>query len=448
MKVLLVDDEDTLRMSLADDLREAGYDVLDFPAAPPALEYLRTEGGVGAIITDWKMPEMDGMSFLRQARQADPDVLVIVITAYGTVHTAVEAVKQGAYDYLLKPFDTDELLLTLERALRYRATIEDNRRLSARLEERTRFHRLLGTSPAMVRVFEQLAVVASTNSTVLIVGETGTGKELVAEAIHHASPRKDKPLVRVSCAALSKEILESELFGHEKGAFTGAIRDKVGRFEKAQGGTIYLDDVDDIPMDIQVKLLRVLQERTMERVGSTTPIPLDVRVIASTKVDLRKRAAEGRFREDLFYRLNVVPIHVPPLRERTEDIPLLAQHFLKKYGGARNLRLTPAALEALISYPWPGNVRELEHLMERLSLTSRRDLIDSTDLPEEILCPPDTDRFSEIGKKSLDEIIDELTRRVIRAALARTGGNKTKAAELLKTPPSTLRSRMEKLGLS
>ena len=448
MKVLLVDDEDTLRISLADDIREAGHDVIDFPAAPPALDYLRGYGDVGVIVTDWKMPEMDGMSFLRQAKQLDPDLLIILVTAYGTVQTAVEAVKHGAYDYLVKPFGTDELLLTLERALRFRGALEDNRRLAAKLDERSRFQRLLGASPAMIRVFEQLAVVSSTGSTVLIVGETGSGKELVAEAIHHASPRKDKPLVRVSCAALSKEILESELFGHEKGAFTGAIRDKIGRFEKAQGGSIYLDDVDDIPLELQVKLLRVLQERTMERVGGSTPVPLDVRVIASTKVDLRKKAAAGEFREDLFYRLNVVPIQLPPLRRRQEDIPLLAQHFLRKYGGPRKLKLTPGALDALISYPWPGNVRELEHLMERLSLTCQRDSIDYMDLPEEILCPADTEVFREIGDKPLDEIVDELTRRLIRVALAQTGGNKTKAAELLRTPPSTLRSKMEKLGLS
>jgi len=449
MKVVLVDDEETLRLSVADDLRDAGYEVADFSAAPPALEFLRQQGDVAVIVTDWKMPEMDGLTFLRHAKQADPDVLTILNTAYGTVQTAVEAVKQGAYDYLVKPFETDELLVAVERAMRFRIAIEDNRRLSAKLAEHGRFNRLFGRSPAMIRVFEQLTIVAPTLSTVLIVGETGTGKELVAEAIHLASSRKNKPLVRVSCAALSSEILESELFGHEKGAFTGAVQDKVGRFEKAQGGTFYLDDVDDIPLNLQVKLLRVLQERTMERVGGTTPIPLDVRVIASTKADLRKRVQEGEFREDLFYRLNVVPIHLPPLRQRTDDILLLAQHFLRKHRNSGNLEFTPEAMDALMCHAWPGNVRELEHLMERLALTVRGDIIDYVNLPEEILCPSlDVPCCPELGEKPLDEIVDELAKKVIRAALARTSGNKAKAAVLLRTPSSTLRSRMEKLGLS
>jgi len=301
----------------------------------------------------------------------------------------------------------------------------------------------------MIRLFEQLAMIAPAPSDVLIVGETGTGKELVAEAIHDASPRKDRPLVKVSCAILSREILESELFGHEKGAFTGASQARIGRFEMAQGGSIYLDDVDDIPLELQVKLLRVLQERSVERVGSATPISLDVRVIASTKCDLRGRVAEGRFREDLFYRLNVVPVLVPPLRQRKEDIPLLALHFLRKYAGARKLEVTPGAMEALIHYPWPGNVRELEHLMERLALTARSDRIDYLDLPEEMFCVCREEQVcSCLGEKSLDEITDDVARQVIRAALARTRGNRAKAADLLRIPPSTLRSKMEKYGMS
>ena len=447
MKVLLVDDEGALRVSLADDIREAGHEVFDFPSPVSALKFFRESRDVAAIVTDWKMPEMNGLDFLREAKRTDPDVLVILMTAYGTVQTAVQAIKQGAYDYLVKPFEADELLLTLDRVAQLRRVIEENRRLAMRLEEHKRFHRLVGQSPAMVRLFEQLAVIGPASSAVLIVGETGTGKELVAEAIHDASPRKDRPLVKVSCAILSREILESELFGHEKGAFTGASQARIGRFEMAQGGSIYLDDVDDIPLELQVKLLRVLQERSTERVGSATPISLDVRVIASTKADLRVRVAEGKFREDLFYRLNVVPVQIPPLRQRKEDIPLLALHFLQEKGNSRGLEITPAAMEALIAYSWPGNVRELEHLMERLALTARGDRIDYLDLPEEVLCPCEDEVRTCLGEKSLDEITDDLAKQVIRAALARTGGNKAKAADLLRIPPSTLRSKMEKYGM-
>ncbi|MEK7405552.1 MAG: sigma-54 dependent transcriptional regulator [Acidobacteriota bacterium] len=447
MKVLLLDDEDALRISLRDDIREAGHEVFDFRSPRQALEFARSAPDLAAVVTDWKMPEMNGLDFLGQVKQVNPDVQVIVMTAYGTVQTAVQAVKQGAYDFLLKPFETEELLLVLGRVAEHRELIEENRQLLARLEEHTRFHRLLGKSPAMVRLFSQLAVIGPSSSTVLVTGETGTGKELVAEAIHYASPRQSRPLVKVSCAALSRELLESELFGHERGAFTGAIREKVGRFEAANGGTIYLDDVDDTPLELQVKLLRVLQQRTLERVGSSTPISLDVRVIASTKVDLRQKVAEGKFREDLFYRLNVVPIQLPPLRRRKEDIPLLALHFLERHGGGRKLAITPAAMDALLDYAWPGNVRELEHVMERLALTAPREQIDCVDLPPEVLCPCRPEACPYVGEKSLDEITDELAKQVIRTALAQTRGNKTKAAELLRIPASTLRSKMEKYGL-
>lgn len=447
MKVLLVEDDGALRVSLADDIREAGHEVFDFPTPEPALNFLRECRDVAAIVTDWKLPEMNGLDFLREAKRLDPDVLVILMTAYATVQTAVQAIKQGAYDYLVKPFPVDELVLTLGRVAQFHQVIQENRRLTVKLEEHNRFHRLVGQSPAMLQLFAQLAGIASASSAVLIVGETGTGKELVAEAIHNASPRKDMPLIRVSCAILSREILESELFGHEKGAFTGASQTRIGRFEMAQGGSIYLDDVDDIPLELQVKLLRVLQERTLERVGSATPISLDVRVIASTKSDLRARAAEGKFREDLFYRLNVLPVHIPPLRQRREDIPLLALHFLQRYAGSRSLRITPEAMDALVHYTWPGNVRELEHLIERLALTAAGGKIDYLDLPEEVLCPCRDEACPCLGEKSLDDITDDLAKQVIRTALRRTRGNKAKAAELLRIPPSTLRSKMEKYGL-
>jgi DNA-binding NtrC family response regulator len=447
MRVLLLDDEEALRLSLADDLREAGHKVFDFCSPRAALEFLDRSGDLDAIVTDWKMPELNGLDFLRQVRQTVPDVQVIIMTGYATIQMAVRAMKLGAYDYLTKPFETDELLLTLERLAQYRGVIQENRRLLAKVEENSSFHSLLGCSPAMERLFEQLAVVAPSSSTVLITGETGTGKELVAEAIHNASARKDHPLVKVSCATLPREVLESELFGHEKGAFTGAVRERAGRFELAQGGTLYIDDVDDIPLESQVKLLRVLEGRVVERVGSAMPIQLDVRIVASTKADLRSKVAEGEFRGDLFYRLNVVPIQLPPLRQRKEDIPLLARHYMQHYAGPRRLELTPAAMDALLAYPWPGNVRELRHLMERLALTVMSAEIDSINLPREILCSYDAEAGQHLGEKSLDEITDDLAKQVIRLALANTGGNKAKAAELLRVPPSTLRSKMEKYGL-
>lgn len=447
MRVLLIEDEEALRLSLADDIREAGHEVFDFGLPTRGLEFLLRAGDLDVIVTDWKLPEFDGLELLRRAKQNFPDTLVIVMTAFGTVQTAVDAIKQGAYDYLVKPFETEELLLMLERVTQYRRLIRENRCLLAKLEQQARFHRLLGRSPAMLRLFEQLAVIAPSSSTVLITGETGSGKELVAEAIHTASPRVSGPLVKVSCAALCREVLESELFGHEKGAFTGAIRTQIGRFEMAQGGTIYIDDADDIPLESQVKLLRVLQERALERVGGPVRIALDVRVVASTKRNLRALVEEGKFREDLFYRLNVVPISVPALRQRKEDIPLLALHFLKKYSDGNGWQITPAAIDALMAYSWPGNVRELEHLMERLTLTARTGTIDYVDLPTEILAPRSPGVCPPLGEQTFDEITDEFAKHVIRTALATSGGNKAKAAQLLQIPASTLRSKLEKYGL-
>jgi DNA-binding NtrC family response regulator len=447
MRVLLLDDEEALRLSLADDMREAGHKVFDFSSPRAGLDFLNRTGDLDAIVTDWKMPEMNGLDFLRQARQAAPDVQVIIMTGYATVQMAVQAMKLGAYDYLTKPFETDELMLTLERLASYRTVVQENRRLLARIEEKSSLHRLLGSSPAMLRLFEQLTGIAPSSSTVLITGETGTGKELVAEAIHNASPRRDRPLVKLSCATLPRDVLESELFGHEKGAFTGALKDRIGRFELAQGGTLYIDDVDDIPLASQVKLLRVLENRVVERVGSAVPIALDVRIVASTKADLRGKVAEKEFREDLFYRLNVVPIQLPPLRQRIEDIPLLAFHFLQHYAAPRKVGISAAAMDALLAYPWPGNVRELRHLMERLALTVAGDEIDYVNLPREVVCSYDAEVGQHLGQKSLDEITDDLAKQVIRLALANTGGNKAKAAELLRVPPSTLRSKMEKYGL-
>ncbi|HDI00705.1 MAG TPA: sigma-54-dependent Fis family transcriptional regulator, partial [Firmicutes bacterium] len=360
MRVLLVEDDRVARVPLRDDIAEAGYDVDEAGSAEEALELLGKKG-YDVVVTDLRMPGMDGIELLERIKAESPDTEVIVITAYGTVRTAVRAMKLGAYEYLTKPFDNEELLLLLERIRRMREVMEENVRLRRRLEERYRLEDMVGKGHKMQEVFRLIRTVASSDSTVLLQGETGTGKELAAHAIHELSPRRDGPFVKVSCAALSRELLESELFGHVKGAFTSAVKDKPGKFELADGGTIFLDEVDDIPLELQVKLLRVLQEREFERVGGTRTIRVDVRVIAATKVDLLERVRRGLFREDLYYRLNVVPIRLPPLRERKEDVPLLMEHFLRKLGAEGRIEMTPEAMKLLMDYDWPGNVRELEN---------------------------------------------------------------------------------------
>ncbi|HIE05052.1 MAG TPA: sigma-54-dependent Fis family transcriptional regulator [Candidatus Latescibacteria bacterium] len=471
MRVLLVEDDRVARVPLRDDIAEAGYDVDEAGSAEEALELLGRKG-YDVVVTDLRMPGMDGIELLERIKAESPDTEVIVITAYGTVRTAVRAMKLGAYEYLTKPFDNEELLLLLERVRRMKEVMEENVRLRRRLEERYRLEDMVGKSHKMQEVFHLIRTVASSDSTVLLQGETGTGKELAAHAIHGLSPRRDGPFVKVSCAALSRELLESELFGHVKGAFTSAIKDKPGKFEIADGGTIFLDEVDDIPLELQVKLLRVLQEREFERVGGTRTIRVDVRVIAATKVDLLERVRRGLFREDLYYRLNVVPIRLPPLRERKEDVPLLMKHFLRKLGAEGRIEMTPEAMKLLMDYDWPGNVRELENLVERLVVMGAGPRVGPKDLPPEIRSPaPMEGRPSlkevlrrqeelermirmlgssepRLGNASFEEIVEAKERELITEALRRTGGNKTKAAELLKMKLSTFRDKMKRLGLA
>lgn len=446
LKIFVVDDEDILRITMCDDLQDAGYEVEAFANPLEALESIRKKE-VDVVITDIKMPQMDGIELLGKIKEVRPDTYVIVMTAYSSVDSAVEAMKKGAYDYIAKPFKLDEMLLMLERITELRTVKQENRRLQQEISSRYPLEALVGESAAVRQIKELVNTVANTRTTVLITGETGTGKELLANIIHYTSNRRNKPLVKVSCAILSREIFESELFGHEKGAFTGANQQKKGRFELADGGTLYLDDVDDIPLELQVKLLRVLQEEEFERVGGTETIRVDVRVIASTKADLKKLVAEGKFREDLYYRLNVFPIHLAPLRERKEDIPLLVEHFCQQIAPEDQILIRPEVITCLSQYHWPGNVRELKNIVERLILLSRGEEVDLAKVPLEILEPDGVAPEVCMGQKPLNQVMEDIEVTLIRRALATSGGNQARAAELLGIPPSTLRTKMAKYGL-
>ena len=441
MKVLVVDDEEIVRVSIHDDLMDAGHEAVCEAGAASALDRMQQEP-FDVVIADLRMPGMDGLELLKAIGQAYPETAVIMVTAYGTVANAVEAMRQGAYDYILKPFDIDNLLMVLDRLQEHRSLAEENRRLRAELAERHSFHRIVGKSPAMQKVYQSLDIVCGCDCTVLICGDTGTGKEMVAEAVHYNSARKDGPLVKVSCAALSRDVLESELFGHVRGAFTGATQDRRGRFELADGGTLFLDEVDDIPLESQVKLLRVLESQEFERVGDEVTRRSDARIVAATKRDLQEMMATGQFRDDLFYRLNVVPIYLPPLAERREDIPLLVDHFLTRSDGPAP-EIASGAMDLLMTYPWPGNVRELRNLLERLVLIRRGEEIRTEDLPTEIRGASEDEEA--LSKRSFDEIVSSVERRLLLEALENADGNKTRAAELLKMTPSTFRYKLSSL---
>ena len=447
MNIFLAEDERILRVSLADELRDAGYKVTEFAEGGGVVQKLAEEAP-DLLITDIRMPGMDGLQLLEKVKQLSPDTLVVVMTAYASVETAIQALKLGAYDYLSKPFRNEEILHLTQRVAELKDIKQDNKRLQSQVSEKFDFSRFAGKSDAVDKIFEMVKSVAHSNASVLITGETGTGKEMLANIIHYNSNRSSKPFVKVSCAILAREVFESELFGHEKGAFTGAEKSRKGRFETADKGTIYLDDIDDVPLELQVKLLRVLQEQEVEPVGATQGIKVDVRVLASTKYDLKKLIVEGKFRDDLFYRLNVIPIHIPPLRERVDDIPLLAARFLSEFGQGKNFRLDDDAMNALTSYPWPGNVRELRNLMERLVLTARTEVIVVKDIPAEFL-RPGIEIAEPAGEDewNLEEIIAQTEVRLLEAAIKRSGGNKTKAAKILGLPLSTFRTKCEKHGL-
>jgi two-component system, NtrC family, response regulator len=387
--ILIVDDEKNYLLVLEDLLSDEGYQVITSDNARQALEIFRSHD-LDLVITDMKMPGMDGMALLEQIHTQNPDLPVVMMTAFGSVEKAVEGMKKGAFDYILKPFKNEELILTIRKAIDHYRLIWRNRELTQQLQERYQFDNIIGKSASMQRIYQLIEKVAPSKATVLITGDSGTGKELIARSIHFNSPRQEQPFISVNCGALPETLLESELFGHEKGAFSGAVSQRKGRFELAHEGTLFLDEVSEMSTHLQVKLLRVLQEMEFERVGGTTTIKVDVRLVAASNRDLKEEVALGRFRGDLFYRLNVVHIHLPPLRERSDDIPLLVNHFLAKYRkepGASQLALEPEALRVLLEYAWPGNVRELENIIERSVILTTGERITETDLPLEIREP-------------------------------------------------------------
>jgi two-component system, NtrC family, response regulator len=443
LTVCLVDDERIIRVTVADELRDSGHKVHEFAEPAAALAMLR-EMSFDVFITDMRMPGMDGLEFIRKTKSIRPGAQFIVMTGYGSIPNAIEAMKLGAFNYLTKPFKMDELLISLERITESSELKKDIRHLTEQISSEFDFSAFVGESPQIKEMFDLVRLVAKNEINVLISGETGTGKELLTNIIHYNSNRRGKPLVKVSCALLSKEIFESELFGHEKGAFTGAEKTRAGRFEMANGGTLYLDDIDDMPLELQVKLLRVLEENEIERVGGNEAIEVDVRVITSTKVDLKKLVEEGKFRNDLYYRLNVFPIEIPPLRSRVKDVPVLINHFAEKFSNGVSVSIEKEVMQTLNDYPFPGNARELKNMMERMSLLARDGVIECKHLPFEIRHPGPAVTPFGLGEKTLPEMLAHIECSAIKAAMEKCGQNQTQAAKLLGIPLTTLRTKMEK----
>jgi two-component system NtrC family response regulator len=445
-RVLVVDDEPAQLELVAGFLRKRGFDTEEASDGAAALARFKREP-FDLVLTDQKMPDCSGLELLDRVRALNPEAAVIIVTAYGTIETAVSAIKAGAADYLTKPLNLEELLHRVQQVRERRRLATENRELREALAERHRVEGIIGDSGRMQEVLSMVRRAAPSDATVLIRGESGTGKELIARAIHFASPRAAGPLVRVNCAALPEGLLESELFGHEKGAFTGATAARKGRFELADGGSLFLDEIGDLPLHLQVKLLRVLQEREFERVGASRSIAVNVRILAATHRDLEGLVRDGRFRDDLYYRINVVTILLPPLRERREDLPPLIDHFVRVFA-AKNGKairgLTRQAREALLRYDYPGNVRELENLIERAVVLTRDDAIDVADLPL-TLADPAREASPPAG---LVAAVEGLERRMIRDALAGAAGVQTRAAELLGISERVLRYKLRKYGLS
>lgn len=450
-KILVIDDEPLVRIAIIDALLAEGYEAKGAESGGEGINLI-PDGGYDVVITDLRLPEVDGIEILKASIKYSPKTKVVMITAYGSVNTAVEAMKQGAYDYLTKPFSMDELLIIVKRLLDIRKLENENLSLKEKISEMCNFEGIIGRSKKMLEVLDKIRVVAETGATVLVSGESGTGKELIVNAIHNNS-RKGKPFIKVSCAALPESLLEAELFGYEKGAFTGALKQKKGRFELANGGTLFLDEIGDVSPNVQVKLLRVLQERQFERVGGTETLHVDIRLICATHKDLKKEVQKGTFREDLYYRLNVVHIHVPSLRERKEDIILLANSFIKKFAAQNNKQIkgiSPETIELLLAYPFPGNVRELSHAVERAVILGKNKYIQNSDLPDDIL------NFSREGLKTsinfshpepLSKATEEFEREYITKVLGTTNGNKTLAAEKLGLSRKTLWMKCKNYGL-
>jgi len=440
VRILIVDDETIVRESLGSWFREEGYSVDVAASAREALEKL-TINAWDIFLLDIRMPGMDGLELQRKIKESHPDSTIIIMTAYASVETAVEAMKQGAYDYIVKPFDPDDLEHLVRNAIERKHLVSENIQLRSKIDEMSLFHEVVGKSPAMRRVLEQVAMVATSDTTALIRGESGTGKELIARAIHANSLRRYLPIVVVNCGALSEGILESELFGHEKGAFTGAHYRRKGKFEMADGGTLFLDEIGDISLKTQVDLLRVLEEKKITRVGGNAQISVDFRLIAATNKNLEAMSAEGKFREDLYYRVNVFSIAIPPLRERREDIPALAEHFLKRFAQSMNKPVTgiaPETRELMRGFDWPGNVRELQNAVERAVLVSKTKEIQPGDLPLQV---SDTRGIAPNGKS-----LSDVERHHVKNVLEETGWNVYQAARLLEIDRVTLYNKIKKYG--
>jgi DNA-binding NtrC family response regulator len=453
-QILVVDDEQELCTAIVDILTLEGFQVDHTGSAEEACEKL-AQTPYDVLIADHNLSGKTGIELLEDSLVRYPEIVGVIITGYGTIETAVTAIKKGAYNYLTKPFSLVELPIMVRKGLKERELRFENQYLRKQLDEKYRFQNIIGAGRAMKRIFELVETIAGLNSTVLIQGETGTGKELIAKAIHFNSPRKDQKLVSINCGAIPENLLESELFGHVKGAFTGAVQTRIGRFEQANGGTIFLDEIGNMPMTLQVKLLRVLQEREFERVGGNSTVKVDVRIIAATSSNLEQMVKDGEFREDLYYRLNVIPINLPPLRERREDTPLLVQRFIERFCETHKLErktVSPPVMKSLMAFDWPGNVRQLENIVERMAaLSGNRTAILPSDLPEEIQQRDSTNfvPLIEIPEEGINfqNVVTDMERELILQSLRKTNGNKKLAAKLLSLKRTTLIEKIKRIGL-
>jgi DNA-binding NtrC family response regulator len=449
-RILVADDEEIIRDVLSDLLSAESYDVDLAENGFQALEMIR-EREYGVLLLDLMMPELDGLQVLEELTRIENSPIAVVLTAFGSIEKAVKATKLGAFDFITKPFKNDELLLSIKNALEHHHLVEENRRLRKSLQERYSFQNIIGKSATMQQVFDLIAQVAPRRSTVLVQGESGTGKELVAKAIHAASDRADAPFVAINCGNIPSDLLESELFGHTRGAYTGATSAKKGLFEAADGGTLFLDEVPTISMEIQGKLLRVIQEREFRRLGSLENIKVDVRIIAASNIDLQSAVKQGTFRDDLYYRLNVIVIKIPPLRDRTEDIPLLADHFIKKYTDENqrdNLSFEPSAMKVLMDYAWPGNVRELENVIERAVVLSSGKIIMADLFPKNIAMPtPEPQNQFSQNNTTLKERVGNFEKTLIVAALEKSDWNQKRAAQLLSVNATTLSEKLKRFRI-
>lgn len=449
-KILIIDDEPAQVQALAGFLKKKSFDVEKANAGLDGLKIIEKKP-IDLVITDFKMPDLDGIEVLKRAKAINPDIDVIVMTAFGSIESATEAMRAGAIDYLTKPVDLDQLEIMINKALEHKQLVSENRLLREQLAEKFKFDQIISASEAMEEAINLAGRSAPSKATVLITGESGTGKELIAKAIHFASPRKDKPFLAVNCAALAENLLESELFGHEKGAFTGADRQRKGRFEMANHGTLFIDEVGEIPLTTQVKLLRVLQEQTFERVGGSEPIQVDVRIVAATNRNLEELIEDGMFREDLYYRLNVVRINIPPLRKRKSDIPLLVDYFLKKYSAENKKKMvgiSKEAMDLLMKYDYPGNVRELENVIEQSVVLSRSDLISVRDLPMTVRgMRSESKKTDPFGAGTFIERVEAFEKALIDQALEQSQGVQTRAAKILGITERHLRYKLNKYGM-